>query len=161
MILAYRINHLLVPFRYRMKPLSLVLLAASQSFCLSCLSSPSVHRWLASDNYPPPVTVLISSALPCWKLRYLFFYDVTGFRRPSPATLIDISLRVPMMGERVFAFTKIIRGNVFTESFSPLPRTCLPCRTWPVVEISTLIGLNAPLRCKYPGDISLRFCWSC
>ena len=117
--------------------------------------------WSALDNTPPPVTAQTSYALPCWELNYLSCADVTGFRSPSPDFLTGIVLKAPMMGERVFVFLKKRRGKKFSESFSPLPWTRLPCTRWRVVEIYTQIGLHVPLRRNSPGDICPRFCWSC
>ena len=158
-MLACSIRRMLVHFRYRTKPLSLVSFATSQSLCLSRLSSPSIRRCSALENSPPPVTDLIIYTLPLWDLRYSSFADITGFRRPSPATLIGIVLRVPTMSERVFVFLKKRQGKFFPKSFSPLPWTHPPYLRWRVLEISTLVGLHVPLRHNSPGGISPRFCW--
>ena len=57
-------------------------------------------------NDHPPVMDRINSVIARFKLRYLSFTDVTGFRRPMPTFLIGTVLRVPTMGERFFEIPK-------------------------------------------------------
>ena len=110
-LLARRIRRLSVPFRLQTKPLSLVLYAASQSFFpsrLFLLASVGGRHWRMS---PPPVTALVSSALPRWELRYFSISDMKVFRSPGPDFLTGIVLRSPTMGERVFVFPKKRQGG--------------------------------------------------
>ena len=113
MLLARIIRRVLVPLRSQTKPLILVLFATSRYFCPSHLSSLSIRRLSSLNNSPPPVTSLISYALPHFELRYFSFSDVPGFRSPSQSILISIVLRFPMIGERGFVFPKKIQGKSF------------------------------------------------
>ena len=110
-VLELMIGRRSVPMRYPTKPWSVTSSASSQFFCPSCISYLISRRWLALDNAPPPVTYQISSALDCWKLRYLSLADITGFRIPNPYLLTGIVLRTPTMGERDYAFTNKRRGK--------------------------------------------------
>ena len=125
-ILEHRIRRLPIPLGYRNKPFNLVSFAAFLSFCLSCLSSPSVHGWLELENAPPPVTALIGFALSLWEIRYFSLPDVTGFRIPNPAILIGIVLRFPMMGERIFVFPKKRQGKKFSQMIFSNPVNASP-----------------------------------
>ena len=64
--------------------------------------------------------------------------------------------------ERGFSsFRRKNEAKRFPESFSSLPWTRILCPMWRVEEISILIGLHVSLQHNSPGDISLRFHWSC
>ena len=126
MFLARTIRSQSVPFSSKTKPLSLVLFAASRSLFTSRIYYPSIRRWSALENGPPPVTALISSALPRWDLSYFSFDGITGFMRPSLATLIGIVLRVPTMGERGFVFLKKRRGKKFSRIIFSTPANSSP-----------------------------------
>ena len=76
------------------------------------------------ENAPSPITDQINSVIARYKIRYFSFADVTVFRRPRPALLTGIVLRVPKMGERVFDFPNKRWGkNVFQSIFSTLANT--------------------------------------
>ena len=126
LILACSIRRLLVHLRLQTIPLSLVLYVASRSFFPLRIYPPSVRMCSALENAPPPITALIGSALHHWKIRYLFFVDVTGFRRLSISTLIGIILRVPTMGERVLVFPKKIGGKKVSQIIFPTPANASP-----------------------------------
>ena len=126
MILACRSRRLSVTLRLLTKTLSLVFYAASRSFFPLRIYPPSVRMWSALENAPPPITALIGSALHHWKIRYLFFVYVTGFRRLSISTLIGIILRVPTMGERALVFPKKIGGKKVSQIIFPTPVNASP-----------------------------------
>ena len=105
------IRQRLVELRFLNKPLSLVSFASSWFFYPSWISSLGTRRRSELENATYPVTAQISSVIACCKLRYLYFADVTGFRRPSPDLLNCIVLRVSTMGERDFDFPKKGRGK--------------------------------------------------
>ena len=127
MILARRSKSFSVPFMLLTKPLSLDLYATS------CCSSLRVWRWSALENDPPPVTDRISSALPRVELNYLYCAGVTGFRSLSPAFLIDIVLRDPTTGERVFVFPKKRRNKKVSQII-----LSTPVSTFPVSQLFTI-----------------------
>ena len=153
-ILVRRIRRMLVPLRYWTKPLSLVLSATARSFFLSCISSSSVHMWSVLENSPPPITSLISSALPCLGFRY--FYLLTSLNSRDQVWPSWLALYLD--------FLRWVRGFLSFqkyESFYSLPQTHTLCPRWRVVEISYLIGLHIPLQRNSPRDIPLQFFQSC
>ena len=115
-----------VPLRSRTKPFGLVSYTDSQSFFLPHIYSPSFSRWSALENTPPPITALISYALPHREFSYLSFADVTGFRIPSPDFLNGIIIRAPTMGERVFVFLKKRRGKKVSRIIFSTPANASP-----------------------------------
>ena len=125
-ILSCRSRRLSVPLRSLTKPLSLVSYAASWYFFPSHSYSLRVRRSSTLENAPHPVTALISSTLYLWEIRYLSLSEVTRFRRPSPATLICIVLRIPTMGERVFVLPNKKRGKFFSWIIFSTPANASP-----------------------------------
>ena len=62
-------------------------------------------------NDPSPIMDLIKYVLARYKLRYLLFTDVTGFRSPRPAFFTGVLLRFTTMDEIYFDFPKKRRGK--------------------------------------------------
>ena len=86
----------------------------------------SARRWLGLKTLPSPVTAWINSVLACYKLRYLSFVDIMGFRRPRPDFLTDIVFIVPTMGERGFGFLNKMQGKKVSWSIFSTPVNVSP-----------------------------------